>query len=445
MSEDNPALTLRDKAGIKTAIYRHYGELLTYVEHNGDKTGGPHAHALVCRDDLKRRKNFVRTLAEKTNGVRQVHNIPIKDSEHLKNCIEYLRSRGEDGAMGCHVSFDGGVATGDSMGTFKGDGIESVQMGEREKIMEWIHTERALPYLKRAYLDEMNGVTPAQRGQRRKKKKLDQDYVLELCKDYKIYNNEDREEKLSADMFEELLNRAGTLAKLNGLFEGGYAYMAQIRGGDFDLMLEQKLLDEASERNKDKTPRLVQLLKDQLYSDEQIKEFYHTFIKIFCKVNGKKNTLWLTGVPNSGKTSLINGMLNALAPDQYGLIQNSKKDTFPLSDCMKRKAIFWDEPNTEGLDVEDQKLLFGGFNVKAAVKYQNYGTIKKTPVFVASNRSAGASYRVGLDAMRTRIVEYTFGMETQVCMDDPISYDDYVDMMAWAEKLTAEADGNKDE
>lgn len=70
----------------------------------------------------------------------------------------------------------------------------------------------------------------------------------------------------------------------------------------------------------------------------------------------------------------------------YGQIANFNRfQQFPLQDCVKRRILYWNEPNFEPSSTETLKLILGGDNCPAKIKYMGDKIITRTPVIITSN------------------------------------------------------------
>lgn len=70
-----------------------------------------------------------------------------------------------------------------------------------------------------------------------------------------------------------------------------------------------------------------------------------------------------------------------------GLIANFVRgQNFPLNDCVSRRILMWNEPSIMLSAYDTVKMLTAGDPTSVAVKYQNNGTINRTPIIFLSNK-----------------------------------------------------------
>lgn len=59
---------------------------------------------------------------------------------------------------------------------------------------------------------------------------------------------------------------------------------------------------------------------------------------------------------------------------------------FPFNDCVSRRILMWNEPSIMQSAMDTIKMLTAGDPLSVSVKYQNNGTINRTPIFFLSNK-----------------------------------------------------------
>lgn len=134
-----------------------------------------------------------------------------------------------------------------------------------------------------------------------------------------------------------------------------------------------------------------------------IENFLKDIYNICDKVMPKRNTLFILGEPNSGKNFFFDAVVHSMV--NFGIITNwNRHNQFPLQDCPNRRVLFWNEPNFEDGVEETLKLLFGGDQCGARIKYEGDAIIRRTPVIVLSNNDCFPKN----DAFRTRLVKHVW-------------------------------------
>ena len=117
----------------------------------------------------------------------------------------------------------------------------------------------------------------------------------------------------------------------------------------------------------------------------EVKEFITRLYNICERILPKRNSMFIMGKPNSGKTwffDMVSGFyLN------IGNVKNVVRgQNFPFNDCVNRRILIWNEPSICPSGFDSVKMLAGGDPCPAAVKYQGDSTITRTPLFFTSNK-----------------------------------------------------------
>jgi len=118
------------------------------------------------------------------------------------------------------------------------------------------------------------------------------------------------------------------------------------------------------------------------------KEFLKNVVNVVDKRVPKKNTLMLVSPPSAGKTYFMDFVANFFL--FVGRMGNFRKsEGFPLMDCVSKRMIVWNEPNTTSEDAtrDTIKMVFAGDHCPAAIKFKGPGVITRTPVFVMTNNT----------------------------------------------------------
>lgn len=108
------------------------------------------------------------------------------------------------------------------------------------------------------------------------------------------------------------------------------------------------------------------------------------FFHILERKYKKKNSIFIHGPPNSGKTWLVD-CLSGFYLNTGQVANFNKYQSFPLNDCPNKRLLVWNEPNIEPSQFDTVKMLTGGDPLPAQVKYQGNAVVDKTPVLITSN------------------------------------------------------------
>lgn len=130
---------------------------------------------------------------------------------------------------------------------------------------------------------------------------------------------------------------------------------------------------------------LQKFLIYQFGDNEAVHEFLELVYHWLNKNTGKKNTIWIQGPADCGKSWFISSIENLCISTGRVSVMN-RTNAFPLSSCTDTKLIVLDELSFDPTIYTDTlKLLLGGSPLKISKKYCNDITIKHTPVIIASN------------------------------------------------------------
>ena len=127
------------------------------------------------------------------------------------------------------------------------------------------------------------------------------------------------------------------------------------------------------------------LVEEHGFQGTKSKEFARKLTRVINRRSGKRNTFWVSGISNAGKTQLMLSFVEAYFPNSYGVPNNSVRTSFTFNDCMNRRVILWEEPYINADNIEDCKLLFGGQDLRTDAKYQTGAIVESTPIIITSN------------------------------------------------------------
>lgn len=126
------------------------------------------------------------------------------------------------------------------------------------------------------------------------------------------------------------------------------------------------------------------LLLVQYATPEQMVQFLFRLYEVCERIQPKKNTMVVTGPPNSGKSWFFE--MVAQYHLNVGHVKNFVRScAFPLNDCINRRILMWNEPSIAPSQFETVKMLAGGDPCPAAIKYEGDGKILRTPLLITTN------------------------------------------------------------
>lgn len=148
---------------------------------------------------------------------------------------------------------------------------------------------------------------------------------------------------------------------------------------------------------------LSQLLDYQ--TENQTKKFLETLVDIVDKRVPKLNCIFVYGPPSSGKNWFFDMVVNFFLLKGQMLNINKNSGSFAYMDCVDRRIIMWNEPNIceSPSTMDTLKMLFGGDDCPAQVKFSGNQSIRRTPVIVLTNDSF--LFR-NVPAFKDRMVRY---------------------------------------
>lgn len=119
----------------------------------------------------------------------------------------------------------------------------------------------------------------------------------------------------------------------------------------------------------------------------KVQDFMTQLFHIMERSAGKRNTMYVSGPAQSGKTYFFD-VVAAFYLNVGHVANFVRGEHFPLNDCISRRVLYWNEPSIMPSAYDTVKMLTAGDPCPANVKYQGHSTITKTPLIITSNVSA---------------------------------------------------------
>ena len=141
------------------------------------------------------------------------------------------------------------------------------------------------------------------------------------------------------------------------------------------------------------------------------REFFDALHKWIFMTDTKKNTLWLYGPPNSGKSFLAAQIIHPFEKS-IGVISNQGiLNEFALSHLLQSSLLLWEEPFTDVGVAQDMKNVLGGKPIAVPMKYNVRQVLNRKPILITSNyedltQGVNASF-LELDALNKRRFMFT--------------------------------------
>ncbi|XP_069176540.1 uncharacterized protein [Procambarus clarkii] len=133
--------------------------------------------------------------------------------------------------------------------------------------------------------------------------------------------------------------------------------------------------------------------------------FFASFMYIYNKTDPKKNILCLEGPTNTGKTMIINLLLDNL--QATSIAKNSDSDRFQFSNCTSAPAVLFEEPTITMTNVNTYKKFWGGQETETDVKNSCHELVERLPWFITCNEDIGMNI-VGYErqAIEMRLIKF---------------------------------------
>lgn len=127
------------------------------------------------------------------------------------------------------------------------------------------------------------------------------------------------------------------------------------------------------------------LLKHHALTEKQFKLFLRAIIGVVNMKYGKKNTFYLLGRSNTGKSQLLATFAYSYFRNGIGCQSNNVRSGFPWNDAIVKRLLLIEEPQMNDDNFEDYKKIMGGELLRCDKKYAPSGEVPPTPVFMTSN------------------------------------------------------------
>lgn len=139
--------------------------------------------------------------------------------------------------------------------------------------------------------------------------------------------------------------------------------------------------------------------------DVDAKEFLLNSWKVLTKKEPKKANLFLYGKPDSGKTWMVNSLLNGC---QVANLQISEQSQFDWQEALDRQFIHIGEITISERNIDMIKKIFSGESCMVNRKYQGFAELKRRAIFVDSNYVPWRFVNSEKEALEARCFMYNF-------------------------------------
>lgn len=128
----------------------------------------------------------------------------------------------------------------------------------------------------------------------------------------------------------------------------------------------------------------LDILYYQYCRTTHMKAFLLQCFKVCNKTNGKRNSIFIVGSSNAGKT-LFAEALTSFFLNKGNMRNPSRQERFSFQECSERRIIFWNEAKLDPANYDNIKRLLAGDTCSVAVKFKEDQVVPKTPIIVCSN------------------------------------------------------------
>ncbi len=145
-------------------------------------------------------------------------------------------------------------------------------------------------------------------------------------------------------------------------------------------------MDYIKSNQEESKPENVEWLEMLLQENNiPVVNFLTWFIMIIDKKLPKINTFVIKGPPNTGKSMLINLLLQGYP--QARISRQGELTPFYLQNLVSKPIGIFEEPRILPTTADDMKLLFGGEPLEVQVKNSDSEKLTRKPIFITSNVS----------------------------------------------------------
>ncbi len=242
--------------------------------------------------------------------------------------------------------------------------------------------------------------------------------------DHEVYSEKDLEEVLEkCGDLEEMLARHGPNYKhiCKPLIRQNVLYRRRYQ----KTKTYQELATEAYDPTRVNEENVKWLDNWFKMQDINKSDFVRDLLKVMNREHHKKNTFYMLGPSNTGKT-----MISRIATDFYmkAYIVRTKGDSVFCYQNLRHKTIgIYDEPMITPQDVDTFKLILGGESTEVPVKGQDDVLLDRTPIVLTSNNDNISAYigHVDVKALRNRGYTYYVRMPIEIECKNTITFHDW--------------------
>lgn len=227
--------------------------------------------------------------------------------------------------------------------------------------------------------------------------------ALRLCKEHFIFDQKQFKLKFP-ELFLRFTSKSQGLQKL----EQTISLYCETIIHESNAWEIAKAIHADKEIENIKENKVIKLCHHQNYDPRYVA---HTLCCWLAGKLGKKNTIYLYGPANTGKTMFAEALCKMVG--LFGNVNHNNLN-FPFNDCHNKAILWWEECCMLESYVEAAKCIMGGSGVRVDRKGQDSVLIQKTPIVVTSNNditqvcSKNATTDLHAAAIRARCIMFKF-------------------------------------
>lgn len=139
------------------------------------------------------------------------------------------------------------------------------------------------------------------------------------------------------------------------------------------------------------------------YQKIDMRNFILNILMVMDRCKKKRNSLYLCGEPNSGKTYIVRSLQKAAY--FYGEVnQGTASYTFMWQDCVNKRLIVINEPYFDNAMIEQLKVILEGTGTFVHKKMSSDEYLRPTPVIITSNTKIWALAPGSKAAITARLI-----------------------------------------
>lgn len=172
------------------------------------------------------------------------------------------------------------------------------------------------------------------------------------------------------------------------------------------MLLNEKFQEFKTDKYYDVETSLIWLSKILEFNNINKEEFVSNVKKVVDKIEMKKNSFWLFGDTNAGKSLIANSIVESCR-FYANIMEFDEHTSFPLNDSPGKRILLINEPSIGEKRIELIKNIMEGQEVAINVKHAKGITLPRTPIIFCSNKTLWHYKPIEMPAIMNRCYMYT--------------------------------------